>query len=72
MDGHFKQVFKMKLLLITLFTVTLMGCGQTDRIIAKWTGYQKVCVEGISYIQFTSGATLQVNQSGLPVTCSNK
>lgn len=57
---------------ISIATVALMlvGCGQVDRSVAKLTGYSKMCVEGVSYLQFTSGATVQVDVNGKPVPCT--
>lgn len=49
----------------------LSGCGQVERSIAMATGYSKICVSGVSYIQFSSGATVQVDRSGKPVSCEN-
>lgn len=49
--------------------VSTAGCGQVDRTIAHYTGYSKICVEGVSYIQFTSGASVQVDKDGKPIAC---
>ena len=55
--------------IVILMALTLVGCGQWNRTQAKFIGYTKTCVDGVSYLQFPSGATVQVNPSGLPVPC---
>ncbi len=60
----------MKKLFIILFAAfALTGCGKVDRLTAAITGYSKVCIDGVTYIQFTSGATVQVDRDGKPVAC---
>ncbi len=49
--------------------LALSGCGGLDRTTAKWTGYAKTCVDGVSYIQFTSGAVKQEDINGKNVPC---
>lgn len=60
----------MKFLIVGLLVLPLMGCGVLDKGVASWTGYSKMCVEGVSYLQFTSGATVQVDQEGRVVKCA--
>jgi len=61
---------KTKLVLIGLAALALTGCGWYERkVVANITGYSKTCVEGVTYLQFSSGATPQVNLEGLPVAC---
>ena len=48
----------------------LTACGKIDRGLASLTGgATKTCVDGVTYLQFTSGATVQVDQAGKPVAC---
>ena len=58
-----------RILTTLALALTLTACGQVDRATAQLTGYSKVCVDGITYLQFTSGATVQINDQGLPVKC---
>jgi len=51
------------------FALALTACGKVNRIGANWAGYSKVCVDGVTYLQFTSGATVQVDHQGKPVSC---
>lgn len=47
----------------------LSGCGQVDQAGAALFGVSKVCVDGVTYLQFTSGAAAQIDQNGRPVRC---
>lgn len=48
----------------------LTGCGWFDRKLAAVTGgASKTCVDGVMYLQFTSGATVQYSQDGKVVGC---
>ena len=49
--------------------LALSACGQVGRMEAAATGYSKICVDGVSYLQFTSGATAQLDATGKPVVC---
>ena len=60
----------MKLILIALSALALTGCGWFDRyVVANTVGYSKTCVEGVTYLQFPSGVTPQLNIEGRPVAC---
>ena len=61
--GHF--------LMVAGATVFLLSaCGNVDRELAKITGKaSKTCVDGVTYLQFTSGATVQLDINGKPVAC---
>ena len=48
----------------------LSGCGKIEKGIAIATGYSKICVDNVTYLQFTSGASVQVDHTGRPVTCN--
>ena len=49
--------------------MTLAGCGQVDRGVAKIAGSAQVCVDGVMYLQFTSGASVKYNRDGTIATC---
>ncbi len=56
--------------LLASLAVGLSGCGRFDRWWAGTTGNAvKTCVDGVTYLQFTSGATVQVDRNGRPVPC---
>ena len=62
----------MKSLLIMLavtIVVALAGCGKMDQMEAHFTGYSKICVDGVWYIQFTSGAVPAYTLDGKLQSC---
>lgn len=59
----------MKKLMILPVLLTLTACGSMERAVAHYTGYSEMCVDGVTYIQFTSGATVKVDRTGKPVAC---
>ena len=56
-------------LMLVMASAFVTGCGACSRVVATYSGYDKMCVDGVSYIQFTSGATVQVDLEGKPVRC---
>lgn len=60
----------MKLIVMLMVVMVLSGCGKLDRWVAGMTGdATKTCVDGVTYLQFTSGACVQVDITGKPVGC---
>jgi hypothetical protein len=60
----------MKYLVMAALVAALGGCGNAQRMAAGMTGKgYKTCVDGVTYLQFPSGATVQVDRSGKPVAC---
>ena len=59
----------MKLIIMICLAAVLSACGAVDRQVASITGYSKVCVDGVVYLQFTSGSAVQVDAMGKPVVC---
>jgi hypothetical protein len=67
-----KEVLSMKALTILLITLMLTSCGWFDRKLAAVTGgATKTCIDGVEYLQFTSGATVAYTREGKVKTCSN-
>lgn len=64
-----KAVTVAKALTVISMVLTIASCGWLDRQIGVFTGYSKMCVDGVSYLQFTSGASVQYDISGKPVAC---
>lgn len=58
-----------KTTIFAMLALTLAGCGDVSRMVAQTTGYDEVCVHGVTYIQFVSGAALAVNPDGTPRGC---
>ena len=63
----------MKTLIAIILALSLLaGCGIVDRRMASLTGAaSKTCVDGVTYLQFTSGSTVQVDRDGKPVPCDD-
>lgn len=56
------------LLLVAPFAV---GCGVIQRkYVANITGWARICVDGVSYLQFPSGVAVEVDAQGKPRTCA--
>jgi uncharacterized protein YunC (DUF1805 family) len=59
---------EMKLINTALLTITLLaslsGCGYVERKIGALTGYARICVDGVEYLQFTSGASVAYTTDG--------
>lgn len=59
-----------KLIMVVLMGMVLTGCGQLDKAKVALTGQpSKTCVDGVTYLQFTSGATVQLDINGKVVGC---
>lgn len=52
-----------------LFSRFISGCGACSRTLATITAYDKICVDGVSYVQFTSGASVEYDRDGRIKTC---
>jgi uncharacterized lipoprotein len=57
--------------ILALVMVTLMsGCGWFERkVTANITGHAVTCVDGVAYLQFPSGVTVQYDRNGRIKTC---
>lgn len=60
----------MKFIAIALAAISLTACGKFERVTAAVTGYSTICVGGVEYIQFTSGASVAYLPDGKIKTCS--
>lgn len=59
-----------KLLTILVLAISVTSCGWFDRkIVANLTGSSEVCVSGVAYLQFPSGASVKYNRDGKVVSC---
>lgn len=65
---------KIKMIIaMVLGAIMLSGCGRVDRWWAGTTGQPvETCVDGVTYLQFTSGATVKVDREGNPVPCGRE
>jgi hypothetical protein len=56
--------------LLLLLAVSLSGCGWFDRkVTANLTGYSTSCIDGVRYLQFASGVTVQYDREGRVRSC---
>lgn len=60
----------MKLALLTALLLT--GCGFWSRQVASTVGYAEVCVNGVSYLQFISGVSVEYTREGKVKMCGNE
>jgi len=58
-----------KILAILFLAAPLAACGAVDRFAATATGYSKMCIDGVEYIQFSSGASVAYTPDGAIKTC---
>lgn len=57
---------------VAVLAIGMSGCGRIDRWSAGMTGKPvETCIRGVTYLQFTSGATVMVDREGKPVPCGN-
>jgi hypothetical protein len=54
--------------LLLLFTTS---CGQFARFMGSVTGWYRICIENVSYLQFTSGVTVEYTEDGKIKTCKS-
>ena len=60
------------LLSVIMMMITIFGCGGTDRLGTAITGKpSEVCVSGVAYLQFTSGATVKYTPEGKIARCQD-
>lgn len=62
----------MRKLLILAAVLALSACGKVDRAVAGFTGWSESCVNGVAYIQFTSGSSAAYTPDGKIKTCTSK
>ena len=46
-----------------------LSTGSGHRKVAEYTGYSTICVEGVEYIQFVSGASVKYMPDGKVKVC---
>jgi hypothetical protein len=60
----------MKFIFALLIASTLSGCGKLDRLFVAITGdASETCHDGVTYLQFTSGASVKYNADGTIAKC---
>ena len=69
LNGYETRKYMKTNILILLTTTMLTGCGWFDRLAAAATGYSRQCIDGVEYLQFTSGATVAYTSDGKVKVC---
>jgi hypothetical protein len=59
----------MKIIVVATICGLLGGCGKIDRHIANFTGSSESCIDGVRYLQFSSGASVKYTRDGKIATC---
>jgi hypothetical protein len=55
--------------IIVLAIYLYSSSGWFKQRVAKYTGYSEICVDGVEYIQFISGASVKYNTNGTISLC---
>ncbi|HYF43617.1 MAG TPA: hypothetical protein VEA35_14410 [Ramlibacter sp.] len=59
-----------RLALVLAGSLLASGCGWFERkVTANITGHAVTCVDGVAYLQFPSGVTVQYDRNGRIKTC---
>lgn len=69
-SGPIEETMKTAILIL-LATAAMTGCGYIDRATATATGFARACVDGVEYLQFTSGATVAYTRDGKVKACGS-
>lgn len=56
--------------ILVILAAIMCSCGGINRADAVLTGHSKVCVDGVQYIQFTSGASVAYTTDGKIKLCN--
>jgi hypothetical protein len=70
-----KMILKHKnfaIVVCVMLLASLSACGKLNRTIAHYRGYAEVCVHGVDYLQFSSGASVEYDREGHIVPCPTK
>jgi hypothetical protein len=57
-------------MLAALAALMYMNSGHYIRQKAEILGHSVVCVDGVNYLQFSTGATVKLNKDGSVSTCN--
>lgn len=72
LDRSKRRTKTMKSLFCAALALAVAGCGYVDRAGATLTGYSRICIDGVEYLQFTSGATVAFTPDGKVKKCSSE
>lgn len=60
----------MRIIITVAVLLTLTGCGAWERVVASTSGWSRVCVDGVAYLQFVSGVTVEYTREGKIKVCN--
>ena len=60
-----------KIIAVTLIALAMSGCGRSDKWVAGITGSSEMCIDGVSYLQFTSGASVKYDKNTRQIATCN-
>lgn len=63
----YKNIFITSCLFLTF--IAFSACGKLNKTIANYRGYGEICIHGVKYLQFPSGATVEYDDKGHVVLC---
>ena len=66
---NFKIILIMLAIVLALAAVLVVNSGKFQRTKADYLGYSTFCIDGVSYLQFSSGATVQYRADGTIARC---
>lgn len=55
--------------LVILLVLGLPACGVWERTVGQITGFSRICVDGVLYYQFPSGASVAYTPEGKVRAC---
>ena len=59
----------LKIVTLMLVLIFSTSCGQFAQIAGTVTGSYRICIDGVSYLQFTSGVSVEYTQDGKIKNC---
>ncbi len=57
------------LLILLVTAAAFFGSGYFKRQLAYYAGHSTICVDGVKYVQFVSGASVKYNVDGTIARC---
>jgi hypothetical protein len=57
-------------LIIAIVSSFYLTSGYFKRQLASYTGYSEICVDGVKYLQFVSGASVKYSVEGKVERCN--
>lgn len=71
MTTSFKMHPRFFAVLLGVGFLAMAGCGKLNRTLAHYRGYAEICVHGVDYLQFSSGASVEYLPNGNLKLCQN-